>query len=69
MVFAHKTTEGWEALLSGIIRGGLTITASWPITTELAIAFAPAIPLRWPEASTLSAARAPPTRALATGAK
>lgn len=34
VVFAHKTTEGWEALLSGMIRGGLTITASWPITTE-----------------------------------
>ena len=35
VVFAHKTTEGWEALLSGMISGGLTITASWPITTEL----------------------------------
>lgn len=34
VVFAHKTTEGWEALLSGIIRGGLTITASWPVVTE-----------------------------------
>jgi len=34
VVFAHKTTEGWEALLSGIIRGGWTITASWPIATE-----------------------------------
>ncbi len=34
VVFAHKTTEGWEALLSGMIRGGLTITASWPIATE-----------------------------------
>lgn len=28
VVFAHKTTEGWEALLSGIIQGGWTITAS-----------------------------------------
>ena len=36
VVFAHKTTEGWEALLSGIIRGGLVITASWPIATERA---------------------------------
>jgi hypothetical protein len=36
VVFAHKTTEGWEALLSGIIRGGWTITASWPISTEMA---------------------------------
>lgn len=34
IVFAHKTTEGWEALLSGIIRGGWTVTGSWPIATE-----------------------------------
>ncbi|MEW6669800.1 MAG: hypothetical protein AB1512_31710 [Thermodesulfobacteriota bacterium] len=34
VVFAHKTTEGWEALLSGIIRTGRTITGSWPIATE-----------------------------------
>ena len=34
VVFAHKTTEGWEALLSGIIRGGWTISASWPLNTE-----------------------------------
>jgi hypothetical protein len=34
VVFAHKTTEGWEALLSGIIQGGWTITGSWPIATE-----------------------------------
>jgi adenine-specific DNA methylase len=36
VVFAHKTTEGWEALLSGMIHGGWTITASWPIATERA---------------------------------
>jgi len=34
IVFAHKTTEGWEALLNGIIHGGFSITASWPISTE-----------------------------------
>ena len=34
VVFAHKTTEGWEALLSGLIQGGWTITGSWPIATE-----------------------------------
>ncbi len=34
VIFAHKTTEGWEALLSGLIRGGWTITGSWPIATE-----------------------------------
>ncbi len=36
IVFAHKTTEGWEALLTGMIRGGWTITGSWPIATEMA---------------------------------
>ena len=36
VVFAHKTTEGWEALLSGMLRAGWAITASWPITTEMA---------------------------------
>jgi adenine-specific DNA methylase len=35
VVFAHKTTEGWEALLSGMLRGGWTITGSWPIATEM----------------------------------
>ena len=36
VVFAHKSTEGWEALLSGMTKGGLTITGSWPIATEMA---------------------------------
>ena len=35
VVFAHTTTEGWEALLSGMIRGRWTITGSWPIATEM----------------------------------
>jgi adenine-specific DNA methylase len=35
VVFAHKTTEGWEALLSGLIQGGWTITGSWPVATEM----------------------------------
>jgi putative DNA methylase len=34
VVFAHKTTEGWEALLSGMIAAGWTVTGSWPIATE-----------------------------------
>jgi len=34
VVFAHKTTEGWEALLAGLIRTGWSLTASWPISTE-----------------------------------
>jgi hypothetical protein len=36
VVFAHKTTEGWEALIGGLIAGGWKITASWPVTTEMA---------------------------------
>ncbi|RJX17619.1 MAG: DUF1156 domain-containing protein [Desulforudis sp.] len=37
IVFAHKTTEGWEALLNGMIRGGWTITGSWPVVTERSV--------------------------------
>ncbi len=36
VVFAHSTTEGWEAFLKGLIAGGWTITGSWPIATEMA---------------------------------
>ena len=36
VVFAHKSTEGWEALLGGMLTARWTITASWPITTEMA---------------------------------
>ncbi len=34
IVFAHKSTEGWEALLNGMLNANLVILASWPITTE-----------------------------------
>ncbi|MBN1129827.1 MAG: hypothetical protein JXA71_12610 [Chitinispirillaceae bacterium] len=34
--FAHKSTAGWEATLSGLIEAGWIITASWPIDTERA---------------------------------
>ncbi|MFY9342176.1 MAG: DUF1156 domain-containing protein [Planctomycetota bacterium] len=34
VVFAHKSTEGWEALLSGMIMGGFVVTGSWPVATE-----------------------------------
>lgn len=34
IVFAHKTTEGWESLLSAIVKAGWTISASWPLITE-----------------------------------
>jgi adenine-specific DNA methylase len=31
VVFAHKTTSGWEAILQAMVNAGWTITASWPI--------------------------------------
>jgi putative DNA methylase len=34
IVFAHKSTEGWEALLAGILNAGWVVIASWPIRTE-----------------------------------
>lgn len=34
VVFAHKTTSGWESLLSALIKAGWIITGSWPIDTE-----------------------------------
>jgi hypothetical protein len=36
IVFAHQSTEGWEAMIGGMIHGGWTVTASWPIATERA---------------------------------
>jgi adenine-specific DNA methylase len=35
VVFAHKSTSGWEAILQAVIRAGWVFTASWPIDTEL----------------------------------
>jgi adenine-specific DNA methylase len=34
VVFAHKSTGGWEALLKGLVDAGWTVTGSWPIDTE-----------------------------------
>ncbi len=36
IVFANKSTAGWEAILEGLVGAGWTATASWPIDTELA---------------------------------
>jgi adenine-specific DNA methylase len=35
VVFAHKSTSGWEALLQALMNAGWIITGSWPIDTEL----------------------------------
>jgi putative DNA methylase len=34
VVFAHKSTAGWEAVLSALIEAGWITTGSWPIDTE-----------------------------------
>lgn len=34
VVFAHKSTAGWEALLQAMMDSGWMMTASWPIDTE-----------------------------------
>ncbi|MDA0866181.1 MAG: DUF1156 domain-containing protein, partial [Cyanobacteria bacterium] len=34
VVFAHKSTVGWESILQAIIDNGWIITGSWPIDTE-----------------------------------
>ena len=36
VVFAHKSTAGWESLLNAVLKAGWCITASWPVDTELA---------------------------------
>lgn len=36
VVFAHKSTAGWEALLAGMLDAGWIVTASWPVDTERA---------------------------------
>jgi adenine-specific DNA methylase len=35
VVFADKTTVGWEATLQALVNAGWTVTASWPIDTEM----------------------------------
>ena len=34
VVFAHKSTSGWEALLQAMIDAGWIVSGSWPIDTE-----------------------------------
>ncbi len=35
VVFAHKSTSGWETQLRAMIDGGWIITGSWPVDTEM----------------------------------
>ena len=34
IVFAHKSTSGWEAMLNSLLASGWVVTAAWPIDTE-----------------------------------
>lgn len=34
LMFTHKATGAWDALTTGLVKGGFIITASWPINTE-----------------------------------
>jgi len=35
IVYAHKSTEGWETLINSLLDSGLVINAAWPINTEM----------------------------------
>ena len=36
IVYAHKSTAGWETLINSLLDSGLVITGAWPINTEMA---------------------------------
>ncbi len=35
IVYAHKSTAGWETVLNALLDSSLVITASWPLSTEM----------------------------------
>jgi adenine-specific DNA methylase len=35
IIYAHKTTQGWESMLNALIDAGFVVTASWPVHTEM----------------------------------
>ena len=35
IVYAHKSTEGWETLINSLLDSGLIITGAWPLDTEM----------------------------------
>lgn len=37
IVYAHKSTEGWETLINSLLDSGLIMTGAWPINTEMQI--------------------------------
>lgn len=37
IVYAHKTTDGWETVINSILDSGLTVVSSWPLSTEMSM--------------------------------
>ncbi len=35
IVYAHKSTEGWETLINSLLDSGLIVTGAWPLHTEM----------------------------------
>lgn len=35
IVYAHKSTEGWETVINALLDSGLTVTGAWPLNTEM----------------------------------
>jgi putative DNA methylase len=35
VVYAHKSTEGWETVINALLDSGLVISGSWPLHTEM----------------------------------
>src|SRR3990170_9081661 len=35
IVYAHKSTEGWETLINSLLDSGLVMTGAWPLHTEM----------------------------------
>ncbi|MBE7443975.1 MAG: DUF1156 domain-containing protein [Planctomycetia bacterium] len=36
IVYAHKSTEGWETMINSLLDSGLIMTGAWPLSTEMA---------------------------------
>ena len=35
LVYAHKSTKGWESLIRSLLNSGFVVTSSWPLNTEM----------------------------------
>lgn len=35
VVYAHKSTEGWETVINALLDSGLVVTSAWPLNTEM----------------------------------